>query len=43
MLYICDHCLDSLLPIYVNDLFVKFGKPVELDRGKTAGKFKMAI
>jgi hypothetical protein len=34
MLYICDHCLEALLPIYLDDLFVKFGKPIELDRPK---------
>jgi hypothetical protein len=24
-LHLCDWCLESLLPIYLNDLFTKFG------------------
>ena len=29
-LYLCDWCLESLLPIHLNDLFVKFGETPEL-------------
>jgi hypothetical protein len=38
-LYLCDHCLESMLPIHVNDLFLKFGTPLESDRDKIGEQF----
>jgi len=32
-LYLCDGCLDSLLPIDLNDLFVEFGAILKTKRG----------
>ena len=28
-LYLCDQCLEWLLPIHLNDLFLKFGTALE--------------
>jgi hypothetical protein len=32
-LHLCGGCLESLLPIYLNDLFVKFGTTLKIDAG----------
>jgi hypothetical protein len=42
-LHLCDSCLESLLPIYINDLFTKFGATLDYSNSQETAKVVQVI